>query len=313
MMNPQPKKLRIVFMGTAAFALPTMKAVVTTEEAAAVVTQPDRPKGRGRKVAPPPIKALALSLGLPVLQPEKVKDPLFIAQLTDLEPELIVVAAFGQILPAALLNIPPLGCVNVHPSLLPKYRGAAPINWAIIRGEARTGVTTYLMDPGMDTGAILLQREVEIGPDETAEELGERLAAIGGQLVIEAVEGLKQGTLLAKPQDENAASYAPLFKKADGLIPWQGSAAEIRNRIRGLVPWPVAYTMWQGKQIKIYRGRIGEGIGTPGEIISLDSGIEVACGKGSIFIEELQIEGGKRIRCAEFCRGHRLTVGERLG
>jgi methionyl-tRNA formyltransferase len=312
-MNPPDKKLRIVFMGTAAFALPTMKAVINAEEVVAIVTQPDRPQGRGREVAPPPVKALALDLGLPVLQPERVKDSLFIAQLAELRPELIVVAAFGQILPQALLDIPPRGCINVHPSLLPKYRGAAPFQWAIIKGETRTGVSIYLMDQGMDTGPLLMNREVEIAEAETAEELGERLAVIGGELMKEVIRGLKAGTLKPVPQDEKDVSYAPLFKKTDGLIPWQERTSQIRNRIRGMVPWPVAYTMWQGKQIKIYRGRIGEGSGTPGEIISLDSGIEVACGTGSIFIEELQIEGGRRIRCAEFCRGHRLTLGERLG
>jgi len=312
-MNPQPKKLRICFMGTAAFALPTMQAVVAAEEVVAVVTQPDRPQGRGREVAPPLVKARALDLGLPILQPERVKDPLFIAQLAELRPELIVVAAFGQILPAAVLDLPPLGCVNVHPSLLPKYRGAAPFQWAIIKGETRTGVSVYRMDQGMDTGPLLLTREVEIAEAETSEELGQRLAVIGGELVVEAIKGLKQGTLKPVPQDEKGVSYAPLFKKADGLIPWQEAADQIRNRIRGMVPWPVAYTAWQGKMLKVYKGKTGGGSGTPGEIISLDIGIEVACGTGSIVIEELQIEGGKRIGWKEFCRGHRLTRGERLG
>jgi len=312
-MNQPQQKLRIVFMGTAAFALPAMKAVAAAEELIAIVTQPDRPRGRGRELAPPLVKTLALDLGLSVLQPERVKDPLFIAQLRELEPELIVVAAFGQILPAAVLDLPPLGCVNVHPSLLPKYRGAAPINWAIIKGETRTGVSIYRMDQGMDTGPLLLTREVEIGADETAEELGKRLAEIGGELVKEAIKGLKQGTLKPMPQDEKGASYAPLFKKTDGLIPWHEAAAQIRNRIRGMVPWPVAYTAWQGKMLKIYKGRIGGNTGFPGEIIAVDSGIEVASGTGSIFIEELQIEGGKRIGWQEFVRGHRLTPGERLG
>jgi methionyl-tRNA formyltransferase len=312
-MNPQHKKLRICFMGTAAFALPTMKAVAAAEEVIAVITQPDRPKGRGREVAQTPVKQLALQLGLPIMQPERVKDPLFLAQLAELKPDLIVVAAFGQILPAALLAIPPMGCINVHPSLLPKYRGAAPFQWAIIKGETRTGVSIYMMDPGMDTGPLLMAREVEIAEAETAEELGERLAEIGGELITEVINGLKAGTLKPKPQEEKGVSYAPLFKKEDGLIPWQEPASQIRNRIRGMVPWPVAYTLWQGRMLKVYKARIGQGSGLPGEIISLDSGIEVACGEGSIVIEELQIEGGKRIRCAEFCRGHRLTVGERLG
>jgi len=300
-------------MGTAAFALPTLQAVVAAEEVVAVVTQPDRPRGRGREVAPPPVKALALRLGLPIMQPERVKDPLFLAQLAELRPELIVVAAFGQILPPAILDLPPLGCVNVHPSLLPKYRGAAPFQRAIIMGETRTGVSVYRMDQGMDTGPLLLTREVAIAEAETAEELGDRLAEIGGELVVEAINGLKAGTLKPTPQDEKGASYAPLFKKTDGLIPWREAAVQIRNRIRGMVPWPVAYTMWRGKMLKVYSGRIGGGSGTPGEIISLDSGIEVASGTGSIIIEELQIEGGKRIGWAEFVRGHRLTRGERLG
>ena len=179
-MNSSARKLRAVFMGTAPFSLPTLRSLADTEEVIAVITQPDRPRGRGQEVAPPPAKGLAFDLGLPVLQPERVKDPHFIAQLEALKPDVIVVAAFGQILPPAVLDLTPLGCINVHPSLLPKYRGAAPINWAIIDGEPKTGVTTYLMDEGMDTGAILLAREVEIGADETAQELGEQLAALGG-------------------------------------------------------------------------------------------------------------------------------------
>ena len=312
-MNPLNKKLRIIFMGTAAFSLPTLRALAEAEEVIAVVTQPDRPRGRGRKLAPPPTKELALDLGLHVLQPERVKESPVIAQLEELKPDLIVVAAFGQILPPAVLEIPPLGCINVHPSLLPKYRGAAPINWAIIKGETRTGVTTYFMDAGMDTGSILLVREVEIGADETAEELGERLAAIGGELARETIQGLKEQSLQPIPQDEQGASYAPLLQKSDGLIPWEKEAGRIKNQIRGMVLWPAAYTLWGDKRIKVFQAKIGTGGGTPGEIISLEEGIEVACGTGSLAIEELQIEGGKRIRWDEFARGHRLTLGERLG
>lgn len=306
-------KLRAVFMGTAPFALPTVRALRDAEEVIAVVTQPDRPRGRGREVAPPPVKEFALTLGLPILQPERVKEPSFIAQLEGLRPDVIVVAAFGQILPPAVLDVPRLGCVNVHPSLLPKYRGAAPINWAIINGESKTGVTTYLMDEGMDTGAVLLVREVEIGADETAQELGERLAHVGGDLVVEAVRGLKQGILHPVPQDAKGASYAPLLKKADGLIQWEEEAGRIRNRIRGMVPWPGAYTVWGDKRIKVFRAKAGNGTGAPGEIISLGGGFEVACGKGSLLIEEVQMEGGKRMGWEEFTRGHRLTQGERLG
>jgi methionyl-tRNA formyltransferase len=300
-------------MGTAPFALPTLRSLADTEEVIAVITQPDRPRGRGQEVTPPPAKGLAFDLGLQVLQPERVKEPYFIAQLAELRPDVIVVAAFGQILPLAVLNLPHLGCVNVHPSLLPKYRGAAPINWAIINGESKTGVTTYLMDEGMDTGPILLVRDVEIGTDETAEELGEQLAALGGELTRETIQGLKQKSLQPIPQDEKGATYAPLLKKSDGLIQWEEEAGRIRNQMRGMVPWPVAFTWWKGKRMKLFRGRTGDGTGTPGEITSVEGGIEVACGKGSLFIEGLQLEGGKKMGWEEFTRGHQLTPGERLG
>lgn len=300
-------------MGTSPFALPVLKAVADSEEVIAVITQPDRPSGRGRKILPPPAKELASTLGLCVQQPERVKDPRFIAWLGELRPELIVVAAFGQILPPAALNLSLLGCINVHPSLLPKYRGAAPINWAVINGETRTGVTTFFMDAGMDTGAILLVRESQIGEDETAVELGERLAQIGAALLMDTIKGLKEETLQPFPQDEKGVSYAPLLQKTDGLIWWGGEAGRIRNQIRGMFPWPVAFTIWGGKMIKLYKGKAGDGKGAPGEIVSLDGGIEVACGMGSLIIEELQLEGGRRIGWDEFIRGHRLTVGETLG
>jgi methionyl-tRNA formyltransferase len=312
-MNSSTRKLRTVFMGTAPFALPTLRSLADTEEVIAVITQPDRPRGRGQEVAPPPAKGLALDLDLQVLQPERVKDPHFIAQLEELKPDVIVVAAFGQILPPAVLNLPRMGCINVHPSLLPKYRGAAPINWAIINGESKTGVTTYLMDEGMDTGPILLVREVEIKADETAQELGEQLAEIGGELARETIQGLKEKVLQPIPQDEQGATYAPLLKKEDGLIQWEEEADRIRNQIRGMVPWPVAFTWRKGKRMKLFRVRTGNGAGAPGEITSIESGIEVACGKGSLFIEELQLEGGRKMGWEEFTRGHQLTPGERWG
>ena len=312
-MNSGTRKLRAVFMGTSPFARPTLSALNNSEEVIAVITQPDRPRGRGQAIAPPPAKELALDLGLQILQPERVKDPQFIAQLEGLEPDVIVVAAFGQILPPAVLDLPRLGCVNIHPSLLPNYRGAAPINWAIINGESKTGVTTYLMDEGMDTGAVLLVREVEIGADETAEELGARLADVGGELVVETIKGLTEGTLQPIPQNEKGASYAPLLKKTDGLIQWEEEAGQIRNRIRGMVPWPVAFTWWKGKRMKLFRARTGHVAGAPGEITSTDGGLEVACGKGSLFIEELQLEGGRKMGWEEFTRGHQLTLGEKLG
>ncbi len=300
-------------MGTAPFALPSLRALAESFEVVAVVTQPDRPRGRGRKVLPPPVKECAVDLGLPVLQPERVKEPAFIARLEELRPELIAVAAFGQIIPSAVLKLPSLGCVNVHPSLLPRYRGAAPINWAVINGETTTGVTTILMDEGMDTGDVLLVQEVEIDHDETAQELADRLAELGGHLLVETIKGLNEGTLQPIPQDEKEASYAPMLRKDDGLIHWEEGTYQIRNQIRGMIPWPVAFTLWGGKRVKIYRACTGDGKGTPGEIISLDRGIEVACGEGSLLIEELQVEGGKRMGWEGFVRGHRLTPGERLG
>jgi methionyl-tRNA formyltransferase len=309
----QTRKLRTVFMGTSSFALPTMKVLTASEAMIAVVTQPDRPQGRGNKVLPPPAKECAMALGLTVWQPERVKEPQFVEQLRAAEPELIVVAAFGQILPPAVLEVPSRGCINVHPSLLPRYRGAAPINWAIIRGETKTGVTTYFMDAGMDTGPILFSREVEIKETETAAELGARLAVIGADLLIETLQGIKEQDLQARPQDEREVSYAPLLKKQDGLIRWEEEAERIKNHIRGMVPWPVAYTWWAGKRFKVYQGRVGITGGSPGEIVSLNGGIEVACGTGSVIIETLQLEGGKKVGWAEFIRGHRLTPGTRLG
>jgi methionyl-tRNA formyltransferase len=309
----QTRKLRTVFMGTSSFALPTMKALAASEAVIAVVTQPDRPQGRGNKVLPPPAKECALALGLKVWQPERVKEPQFVEQLRAAEPELIVVAAFGQILPRTVLEVPSRGCINVHPSLLPRYRGAAPVNWAVIHGETKTGVTTYFMDEGMDTGPVLFVREVEIKEAETAEELGVRLAVIGAEVLMETIQGIKEARLQARPQDERGVSYAPLITKQDGLIRWEEGAHRIRNHIRGMVPWPVAYTWWEGKRLKVYQGRVGATDGSPGEIISLDGGIEVACGTGSVLIESLQLEGGKRVGWAEFIRGHRLTRGTRLG
>lgn len=307
------EKLRICFMGSPQFAVPVMEAVAAEEGLIGVVTQPDRPRGRGQRPAPPPVKVRAMELGLPILQPERVRDPAFIDQLASWRPDLIVVAAFGQILPPEILRMPRFGCVNCHPSLLPRYRGAAPIQWAVIKGETVTGVTTYLMDEGMDTGPILLQQEVAIGEEQTAAELTHRLGELGARLMVETIHGIKDGTLRPIPQDETAASYAPMLKKTDGLINWQEEAHRIRDLIRGMLPWPVAYTTWEGKQMKVFRGTIGTGKGAPGELISLTHGIEVACGKGSIIIEELQLAGGKRLIWDAFLRGHRLTTGERLG
>jgi methionyl-tRNA formyltransferase len=305
--------LRVIFMGTAAIAVPTLEALAGAEDIVCVVTQPDRPRGRGRKLAPPPVKETADNLGLRVLQPPRLREPSVVTTLTTLQPDLIVVFAFGQILPRAVLDIPPLGCINIHPSLLPRYRGAAPVNWPIINGDATTGVTTMFMDEGMDTGDILLSEEVPIEDDETAEELAPRLAAVASRLLLQTLERWKEGSLAPIPQNHARATYAPLLKKDDGLIRWEQDAETIRNQVRGMIPWPVAYTLWKGKRLRVYRTRTAAGEGTPGRVLSVDDGVEVACAQGSLRVDELQLEGSRRMHWEEFLRGRPLTNGDYLG
>lgn len=306
---PNPKRLRAIFMGTPDFALPSFEALAELEEVIAVVTQPDRPKGRGEVLTPPPIKVAALKRSIPVFQPERIrKDPAFIKQLSDLVPDIIVVVAFGQILPEVVLKIPRFGCINVHASLLPKYRGAAPIQWAVIRGEQETGITTIQMDPGMDTGPMLLRRPVPIEPSDTAATLAPRLAKVGASVLIETISLLKERKPAPIPQDHSEATLAPLLKKEDGLIRWGESAEAIFNRARGVAPWPGTTTFYQGKRWKITKLQIGsrEGRwGQPGEILRLsEKGLEVAAGMGYILINELQPEGGRRMTAQEYAAGH---------
>ena len=302
-------------MGTPEFAVPSLRALVDSgDEVVAVVTQPDKPKGRGLEVAPPPTKVLAERHGIPVLQPAKIKTEEFFNELKKFNPDLICVAAYGKILPKNILDLPHYGCINVHASLLPKYRGAAPINWAIIRGEKVTGITTMKMDEGMDTGDMLLKKEVPIEDEDTGETLSEKLSEIGARLLIETIRLLKEGQLNPIPQDHSQANYAPMLKKEDGKIDWQKSAEEIRNLIRGALPWPSAYTNLEGKLLKIYKARLAEGGGKPGEVMKSDSGIlRVATGKGTIDILELQIEGGKKLETQVFLRGRRIEEGMVLG
>ena len=302
----------LIFMGTSRFSLPSLAKLAKEEDVLAVVTQPDRPKGRGRRPSPTPVKEWALKEGLRVLQPERL-DETFLKELEAMGPEMIVVAAFGQKLPKEVLELPPLGCINLHPSLLPRWRGAAPINWAIISGDERAGVTTILMDEGMDTGPILLQREVPIGEDETAEELCRRLSELGANLLLETIRRWRGGEIRPTPQGEEGATYAPMLKKGDGLLRWDRTARELRNQIRGMLPWPGSYTFWRGKRLILHRARLGEGKGRAGEVISTREGIEVACGEGSLIVEELQMEGKRKMRWDEFLRGHSLRVGEVLG
>jgi len=261
-------------------------------------------------VASPPTKVLAERHGVPVLQPQKIKTEEFFNELKKLSPDLICVAAYGKILPKNILDLPPHGCINVHASILPKYRGAAPINWAIIRGEKVTGITTMKMDEGMDTGDMLLKKEIPIEDEDTGETLSQKLSYIGAELLIETLKLLKEGKLNPIPQDHSQATYAPMLKKEDGKIDWNKSAEEIRNLIRGALPWPGAYTTLDGKLLKIYKARTGEGTGNPGEVIQSDSGIlRVATGRGALDILELQIEGGKRLKAEEFLKGRRIKEG----
>ena len=307
--------LRIVFMGTPEFACPTLKTLIERgEQVVAVVTQPDRPKGRGQQTLPPPVKLLAEAHGIPVLQPVKVRHPDAIEEIRALRPDLIVVIAFGQILPKALLEIPGSGCINVHASLLPRYRGAAPLNWCIINGETETGVTTMLMDVGLDTGDMLLKRVTPIDPDEDTSSLHDRLSGIGAELLAETIDLAAAGRLAPEKQDDALTCYAPMLKKEDGLIDWGKDAPGIKNLVRGMTPWPGAYSSLDDKLLKLFRVQCASGSGTPGEVLAAGrDGIEVACGEGSIIINELQLEGKKRLAAAEFLAGCKLEPGAFLG
>lgn len=310
-----PDIWRVVFMGTPEFAEPALTALAGSgDEVVLVVTQPDRPRGRGQKLAPPPVKVLAEDLGLPVWQPESVKGPEAEARLKALEPDLLVVVAFGRLLPPTLLDLPQAGPLNVHPSLLPAYRGPAPINWAIINGEKETGVTTMFLDQGMDTGPILLSRTVPIGETETAGGLHDRLAQIGAGLLVETIAGIKAGTVSPRPQPDQGVSLAPRLKKSDGLVDWSRPADELARLVRGLDPWPGAHTLFRGKNLKLFGGKKGPGLGEPGRVLSLDQGLlHVAAGQGSLAVAELQLAGKKRLGAAEFWRGQRLSQETRFG
>src|SRR6476619_964790 len=280
--------MRIVFMGTPEFAVPSLEALLKSDDrVVGIVTQPDRPRGRGQRLSPLPVKFIAQREQIPVLQPAKMKDPSFMAELSGWDPDVIAVAAFGRILPLAILSLPPRGCINVHGSLLPKYRGAGPIQWALINGETETGITTMLMDEGMDTGAILLQATMVLGPDETAGSLSSRLADLGGRLLAATLAQFKTGTRTPRLQDNGQATLAPLLKKEDGAVDWTLSATAIANRIRGLTPWPVAYTFLRADRWTISRSVVLDEATTlaPGEIIALTKdAIHVATGQGVLAI-----------------------------
>jgi len=300
-------------MGTSRFAAPTLQAIVDAgHEVVAVVTQPDRPSGRGRGVHMSPVKELALSLGLPVFQPEKIRDPQAVEQIRSYEPlDAIVVAAFGQIIPQSVLDIPKYGSINVHASLLPKYRGAAPIHYAIMSGEQKTGVTTMLMNAGLDTGDILLMRETDIGPEETTGELETRLADLGAQLLVETLDKLERGEIQPQPQDHEKATVARSLKREQGQIVWNKSAEEIVNLIRAFAPRPGAYTFLNGTELKIYKASVNNqptGKYQNGQVIEVArDAIIVAAGQGSVRLIEVQPENRKRMNAGEFARGARIT------
>ncbi len=300
--------MRIVFLGTPPFAVPTLEAIVAAgHDVIQVVTQPDRPSGRGHQLTASPVKQSALQRNLPVYQPERIRRPEAASALTALQPDVMVVVGYGQIIPHSIIDIPPHGIVNVHASLLPKYRGAGPVQWAIANGETRTGVTTMRIDAGLDTGDMLLKSETEIGPDETAIELGARLATLGAVLLIETLAQID--AIVPQKQDPAQATYAPLLKKEDGLIDWRQPAPAIHNRVRGFQPWPGAYTRFRGQQLHIWKSRVAAGPPTePGHLLTHP--LRAACGEGALELIEVQLEGRKRISAEAFANGQRIIGGE---
>jgi len=306
----------IVFMGTPEIAAVTLKELLQgPDPVVGVVTQPDRPAGRGQKTISSPVRGVAESHGVLVLAPEKIRDPSLLSTLNDWNPQIIVVVAFGRILPATILDLAPHGCVNVHYSLLPKYRGAAPAAWTIINGEEKGGVTTMRLEQKMDAGPIYLQEEIAVAPDETTASLQDKLTPVGARLLLETIRRLKDGTLAPRTQDEAKATFAPMIKKEDGLIDWSRSAAEIERRVRGFTPWPSAYTHLRGKLMKVHRAKVIATTerGNPGEIIRADgNGFWVATGSGALSLEEVQLENRKRLLGVEFLKGARIGKGERL-
>lgn len=309
--------MKIVFMGTPDFAVPSLDILVKNGyEVAAVVTQPDKPKGRGNKLTPPPVKEYALNNNIPILQPEKVKTGTFAQQLREIAPDLLVTVAYGRILPQEVLDIPPYGCVNVHGSLLPKYRGAAPIQWSVINGDSITGITTMYTDIGMDTGDMLLKREVEIHINETAGELHDKLSVIGAEVLLETLKELEKGTLVRIPQPADEATYVTMISKETGCIDWSKTMEQIHNLVRGTDPWPGAYTFYKGERMRVWKTECSniEKASKPGEIIEVKKeGILVGTGKGNIILKEIQFDSGKRLKVEQYLAGHSIDKGELLG
>jgi methionyl-tRNA formyltransferase len=322
-------RLRLLFCGTPQFAVPTLRHLLEQPDfnILGVITQPDRPRGRGQEVSFSPVKETAIAAGIPVHQPEKIRAPEAQELLQRLAPDVVVIIAYGQIIPARLLPIPKLGWINLHASLLPKYRGAAPINWAIVNGETKTGVTSMRIDAGMDTGEMLLHRELDIGPSETAPELAARMSELGAPLMVETLSGLVAGRILPRPQPQEQASMAPMLKKEDGRVDWSRPAQEIFNRIRGFAPWPGAYTSFRGQTCHIWGEPASNGLGdlagenarpsegvTPGALLLQRKEVLVQCG-GTTYLRLLsvKVEGRKQVSAAEFANGAHLHSGEHFG
>ena len=310
--------MNILFMGTPEFAIPSLKALVDKGyNVVGAVTQPDKPKGRGRKSIAPPVKMCALELGIPVYQPDRVRSENFLDIFRKISPDMVILVAFGQILPEEIIRFPRLGCLNVHPSRLPKYRGAAPMNWAIINGDRETGVTIMLMDEGVDSGDILLQEKTDIDADETFDDLHERLSAMGSGLLIRAVKGVVDGTISGTPQDTSLVTFAPRLTPETGLINWDNDSEKIVNLIRGLSSRPGAYSFLREKKLKIFYAVTGKekssgekAPGTPGKL--MEAGLQVATRNGHVYLKDVQLEGKKRVFIEDFLRGYRLLPDDML-
>jgi len=306
-------------MGTPDFAVPSLEMLVKDGyEVVAAVTQPDKPKGRGNKLAAPPVKEFALKKGIQVLQPEKIKTPEFIAQIRELQPDLLITAAYGKILSKELLEVPAQGCINVHGSLLPAYRGAAPINWAVINGESKTGITTMFTDVGLDTGDMLLKKELDIGQDMTVGELHDKMAVLGAEVLRDTLSELKKGTLKRSPQDDSVSTYAPMMNKELGLIDWNKKAGEIHNLVRGTDPWPGAYTFMEGNRMRVWKTSLrkesADSSQENGRILKVDDeGILVKCQDENLLLLEVQFDSSRRMSVKEYIRGHQIKTGETLG
>ncbi|MDJ0888323.1 MAG: methionyl-tRNA formyltransferase [Desulfobacterales bacterium] len=310
------KHYRLMFMGTPGFAVPGLKTLASSDhEVAAVVTQPDRPKGRGRELTPPPVKTTALALGYPVVQPQNYDDPVFTAAVRQHSPDWFIVIAFGHILKKRHLDMPRLGALNVHASLLPKYRGPAPIQWSIIKGELETGVTTMIMDEGLDSGDMLLKSRTAIQPQDTAASLHDRLAAMGAELLVETLDALAADRIQPEPQDHAAATYAPMLRKSDGRIRWSQTSREIDALVRGVTPWPGAHTFFGDQHLKIFQIKPSRAPqpAEPGTVLAgFHNELRIATGDGAVTIDEIQGPGGRRMPTAEFLRGRSIPPGARL-